>query len=53
MNRRAFLKTSGIAAFGLVALPIASASRLWSGTASAQSDEVEIDPATYNLNEEV
>ncbi len=52
MNRRAFLKTSGIAAFGLAALPIASASRLWSGTASAQSDEVEIDPAIYNLNEE-
>lgn len=52
MNRRAFLRHSGVTALGLAAIPIASALRLWSGTAHAQDDDIETDLESYHLTEE-
>ena len=52
MDRRAFLRNSGVAALGLAAIPIASALRLWPGTAQAQGLAVDVDPEIYNLTEE-
>lgn len=52
MNRRAFLRNSWIAAFGLAALPIASALRLWPGAANAADDEGEDLLQSYKLTEQ-
>lgn len=51
MNRRAFLRNTGVAALGLAAIPIASALRLWPGTAHAQDLAVDNDPELYRLTE--
>lgn len=52
MNRRAFLRQSGIAALGLAALPVATAMRLWAGPAHAEPDAVGNDLDSYPLTEE-
>ena len=52
MNRRAFLRQSGITALGLAALPIATVMRLWPGAAQAQPEADGNDLGSYPLTEE-
>lgn len=52
MNRRAFLKRSGVVALGLAAIPIASAMDLWPGAAHAEEGGVEHDLESYHLTED-